>query len=563
MSAEGSTGVKQPDGSIAFGGTRPERDTYTIVAHTELKGITAVRLEVLTDPGLPHQGPGRQDNGNLHLSEFKLQAAPRSDPAAIKPVALEHASADFDQDGWTAAMAIDDKPNTAWGIYPQVGKPHMAVFEFKEPLAHEAGTTLTFTLEQKHGGGHLIGRPRLSVTTSAKPVRATPALPDAIAAIVAIPTDQRRDEQKAELALYVSRLRVEEELASLPPPPMVYAAASDFQAEGSFKPAKGPRPVSVLRRGDVRTPIEPAAPGALSCVPGMPSRFDLADASDEGSRRAALAAWIADPRNALTWRSIVNRVWHYHFGRGIVDSPNDFGRMGSRPTHGELLDWLAGWFIEQGGSLKELHRLIVTSAAYRQSSRHHAAFAQADGGNHYLWRMNRTRLDAESLRDAVLSITGRLDLTMGGPSVKQFIESPGIHVTPMVDYLSFDVDSPAGCRRSVYRFLFRTLPDPFMDSMDCADASQLTPARNTSVTALQALSMLNNQFMVRQSEHFAERVAGMSGDIKGQIEAAFMLALGRLPTPKEFEGLATYAARHGLANACRLILNSNEFMFVN
>ncbi|HUY36325.1 MAG TPA: PSD1 and planctomycete cytochrome C domain-containing protein [Pirellulales bacterium] len=562
-SAEGATPTKQADGSIVFGGARPERDTYTIVAHTELQGITAVRLEVLTDANLPQQGPGRQDNGNLHLSEFKLQAAPRNDPAAAKPVVLENPSADFDQEGWTAAMAIDGKPNTAWGIHPQVGKPHLAVFEVQQPPAHEGGSTLTFTLEQKHGSGHLIGRPRLSVTTQAKPIRATPALPDAVAAALAVPAERRGDEQKAELALHLLRLQVERESALLPPPPMVYAAASDFQPEGSFKPAKGPRPVHVLRRGDVRSPLAEAAPGSLSCLPGLPARFDLANPADEGSRRAALAAWITDPRNALAWRSIVNRVWHYHFGRGIVDSPNDFGRMGSRPTHPELLDWLASWFLQQGGSLKRLHRLIVTSGAYTQSSRHDAALAQRDAGNLYLWRMNRSRLDAESLRDAVLAITGRLDPTMGGPSVKQFVESPGIHVTPMVDYLGFDVDSPAGRRRSVYRFLFRTLPDPFMDSMDCADASQLTPARNTSVTALQALAMLNNPFMVRQSEHFAERVSQASGALGGQIEAAYQGALGRPPTPKESAALISYAGKHGLANACRLILNSNEFMFVH
>jgi hypothetical protein len=151
---------------------------------------------------------------------------------------------------------------------------------------------------------------------------------------------------------------------------------------------------------------------------------------------------------------------------------------------------------------------------------------------------------------------------MGGPSVKQFIESPGIHVTPKVDYETFDVDSPAGLRRSVYRFLFRTLPDPFMDSMDCADASQLTPTRNSSVTALQALSMLNNHFMVRQSEHFAERVSQITGDLQGQIEAIYQLALGRSPNEKEANALAAYVVKHGLANACRLILNSNEFMFV-
>ena len=154
-----------------------------------------------------------------------------------------------------------------------------------------------------------------------------------------------------------------------------------------------------------------------------------------------------------------------------------------------------------------LHRLVVTSATYRQSSRHHPEYARRDSGNLLLWRMNRTRLDAESVRDAVLAVSGKLDRTMGGPSVKHFLQSPGIHVTPNVDYLGFDVDGPGAYRRSVYRFIFRTLPDPFMEALDCPDSSQLAPARNASVSALQALAMLNNKFMVRMSEHLARRAS--------------------------------------------------------
>ncbi|HWB10579.1 MAG TPA: PSD1 and planctomycete cytochrome C domain-containing protein [Pirellulales bacterium] len=561
-SAEGSLPTRLADGSVLFGGKRPETDTYTIVAETSLAGITAVRLEVLTDDSLPQRGPGRQDNGNLHLSEFRVEAAPLVDRSTTKDVGLENATADFDQAGWTVAMAIDGQPGTAWGIYPQVGKPHVAVFECKEPIGFQGGTALAFTLAQKHGGGHLIGRVRLSVTTSSKPVRALPLLPAAVAEALAVAPASRSDEQKAELGLHVLRQQVDDALAALPPPALVYAAASDFQPEGSFKPAKTPRSVFVLRRGDVNQPLEAAVPGALSCLTGRPAQFALASSDDEGARRAALAKWLTDPENVLTWRSIVNRVWHYHFGRGLVDTPNDLGHMGARPTHPELLDWLAAWFVGRGGSLKELHKLIVTSAAYRQASGHNEEYARIDADNRYLWRMNRTRLDAESIRDAVLAITDRLDRTMGGPSVKQFIETPGVHVTPKVDYEAFDVDSPAGLRRSVYRFLFRTLPDPFMDSMDCADASQLTPTRNSSVTALQALSMLNNHFMVRQSEHFAERVSHVTADPHGQIEAVYQLALGRSPSEQEAAALAAYAGKHGLANACRLILNSNEFMFV-
>ncbi|MHC5540712.1 DUF1553 domain-containing protein, partial [Singulisphaera rosea] len=236
---------------------------------------------------------------------------------------------------------------------------------------------------------------------------------------------------------------------------------------------------------------------------------------------------------------------------------------GAEPTHPELLDWLAVSFRDGGGSLKALHRLILTSSTYRQSCRHDPVAARLDADNLMLWRMNRSRLDAESVRDAVLQVSGKLDLTMGGPSVKQFIQSQGVHVTPVVDYLNFDVDSPGSYRRSVYRFLFRTVPDPFMDSMDCPDSSQLSPKRNASVTALQALAMLNDRFIVRQSEHFAARVERDGKDLRGQVVRAYFLALGRPPTPDEADAVAAYAAEHGMANACRILLNSNEFMFIN
>ncbi len=364
------------------------------------------------------------------------------------------------------------------------------------------------------------------------------------------------------LGRYMLEQQVDKQLAALPPPSLVYAAANDFKPDGNFRPAKTPRPIHVLYRGDISKPREEAAPGALGCLPELQHHFRLSDPKIEGNRRAALARWITDPKNVLTWRSIVNRVWHYHFGRGIVATPNDLGRMGALPTHPKLLDWLAADFQESGGSLKQLHRLIVTSAVYRQASRHQPSYAAIDADNHYLWRMNRMRLDAESVRDAVLRVTGKLDLRMGGPSVKQFIQTPGIHVTPNVDYLNFDVDRPENYRRSVYRFVFRTLPDPFLDTLDCPDSSQLTPARNTSVSPLQALAMLNNRFMVRQSEHLAKRAAQAGKDLPTQIRSVYLLALGREPTAKEARALAEYAGRHGLANACRIVLNSNEFMFV-
>ena len=373
---------------------------------------------------------------------------------------------------------------------------------------------------------------------------------------------QLDDATRQQLAAIEARLpQLAEQLAALPEQQVVYAATNEFSPQGSFRPSDTPRPVHLLARGDVRSPQELVVPAAVPCVRGPEATFSLDDPQDEGQRRAALAGWLVDPRNALLRRSIVNRVWQYHFGRGLVDSPNDFGRMGSLPTHPELLEWLAGWFADHGHSLKELHRLLLTSAVYQQSSASNDAFAKLDAGNRYLWRMNRGRLDAECVRDAMFYVTGRLDLTMGGPSVQQFFFKDD-H-SPVYDYTRFDVDDARSLRRSVYRFLVRSVPDPFMDCLDCADPSIMTPKRNTTLTSIQALAVLNNPLVVRQAEHFAERLEREHAEPAAQIEAAYRLALGRVPRAAESQALVEYAGKHGLANACRVILNSNEFMFVD
>jgi mono/diheme cytochrome c family protein len=323
-----------------------------------------------------------------------------------------------------------------------------------------------------------------------------------------------------------------------------------------------PRPIAVLARGDVEKPGEPVGAGALSAVPGLEAEFKLADPNDEGGRRAALAGWVADPRNVLTWRSIVNRVWHYHFGRGLVDTPNDFGYNGGRPTHPELLDWLAVEFRERGGSVKELHRLILLSSTYRQSSRGNPAFAKVDADNRFLWRMNRQRLDAESVRDAVLAVSGKLDLSTGGPGFELF-RFKDDH-SPVYDHAALDkINNPATWRRTVYRFVVRSVPNPFLECLDCADPNINTPVRNTTLTALQALALLNDPFMVKQSEYFAGRLRKVSDDPSRQIETAFRLAFGRAPTAEETGGLVAYVRKHGLANACRVLFNANEFVFID
>jgi hypothetical protein len=393
------------------------------------------------------------------------------------------------------------------------------------------------------------GRAELQVLVAQRDALAKAAIPPALSADVA--------RVEGELTT------VRKQLGQLPPQQTVYAAAHTFAPEGSFAPAPGgkPREIHLLKRGNVNAPAELVTPGAASCVTALGGDLSIEHPGNEGERRLALAKWIVDPKNPLTWRSIVNRVWQFHFGAGLAAMPNDFGRMGAEPTHPALLDWLAVEFRDGDQSLKSLHKLLVTSSVYRQVSTEDPKQARLDAGNRYLWRMNRRRLEAEASRDATLAVAGKLDLSMGGPGFREF----GFRDdhSPHYLYQEHDPDDPATCRRSVYRFIVRSVPDPFMDTLDCADASALVARRNETVTPLQALALLNNKFMLQMSQHFAERAAKLSPTIDGQVDAAFRLALGRRGDPTERWVLIDYAKKHGLANACRVILNMNEFVFVD
>lgn len=322
-----------------------------------------------------------------------------------------------------------------------------------------------------------------------------------------------------------------------------------------------PRPIAVLHRGEVTQPLRAVSAGALPSARGLSAEFALSASANEGERRLALARWIADPANPLTWRSIVNRVWHYHFGRGLVETPSDFGKMGTAPSHPELLDWLAADFRDHGGSIKRLHRQIVTSSTYRQASTWDAAKAQVDGGNRFLWRSPRRRLEAEVIHDTVLAASGQLDRTMGGPPFDRFAFQDD-H-SPRYEYDRFDVNDSRGRRRAVYRTLVRSVPDPLFECLDAADPSLAVPARDETMTALQALALWNNPFILRQSEHLAQRARLDSTTEREALCVATRRVLGRSPTSGELEQFMQYSQRHGLAAACRLLLNSSELMFVD
>lgn len=369
----------------------------------------------------------------------------------------------------------------------------------------------------------------------------------------------RRVELKSRLA------EVDMELNKLPAPSLVYAAGI-HDGKGNFVgtgPTGGkPRPIFVLARGQVTQPMREVAPGALATLDFQPFLFAVDADSSEGQRRVALARWITDRANPLTWRSIVNRVWLYHFGSGIVNTPNDFGHNGSLPSHPELLDWLAVEFRDNGGSLKQLHNLIVKSHTYRQASLHNANAESIDSGNSLLWKHNRRRLEAEAIRDSVLAVSGKLDLSMGGPGWQDFVIEHPEH-SPHYEYALADPEDPKTWRRSVYRFIVRSQTQPWMTSLDCADPSMRVDKRNESLSSIQALALLNNGFMLTQAKHFAERVARSTDNLSLQVDTAYQIALGTTPSESTRTQLIEFTKQNGLPYLCRLLFNLNAFSFVD
>lgn len=405
--------------------------------------------------------------------------------------------------------------------------------------------------------------------------RARKAILDRVTTDARVAEGQRLAQQIATL---------EESLKRLPTGKLVYAASTHFKPQGTFAPTNGiPRLIHRLERGDILQPRELSEPGALPPLPGMAvtakaaipalavtdaqGRFSMPDeltagGQAEGFRRAALALWLTRLDQPLTWRSIVNRVWQHHFGSGIVRSPNDFGRMGESPSHPELLDWLAADFRDHGQSFKRLHKLIVTSATYCQSSQDNPDLTAIDADNRWLWRMNRRRLSAEEVRDSMLATSDILDLKMGGPGYYLFVLERPEH-SPHFEYHKFDHDDPASYRRSIYRFIVRSQPDPYMNTLDCADSSQSTPQRNETLTALQALSMLNNGFALKMAEQLAGRLERDQASLEEQVAWAFCALTGRQPDSSEVSELTTYAREHGLPNLCRMLFNLSEFVYVD
>lgn len=309
-----------------------------------------------------------------------------------------------------------------------------------------------------------------------------------------------------------------------------------------------------LHRGDVTQPRERIPPGVLGAVRPA-TRIPLEAANAE--RRSALADWITDRRNPLTARVIVNRIWQHYFGVGLVDTPSDFGKNGSPPSHPELLDWLASELIERDWSLKAIHRLILTSSTYRQGSGVYQKGLAQDAQNRLLWRYSPRRLEAESIRDVILAVSGQLDTRMGGPGFDLF-EPNSNYVKVYKPRITF---GPETFRRMVYQAKPRMQLDDTFGVFDCPDAGQIAPRRNSSITPLQALSMLNSPFLLGQCDLFAERLRREAGSAsQQQVELAFALALGRAPSAEELSAAKSLIETNGLTALARALFNTHEFL---
>ena len=411
-SAQGATLKSLPDGSLLAGGPNEDSDVYTIEGVTPLERITAIRLEVLPDKSLSKNGPGRAKNGNFVLSSFRVTVRGVGRDEKPVPVVLQNARADFSQQGWSVAAAINNDPKDGWAVSPQFGKRHVAVFETKQEIALPGGARLTITLDQTYkSAAHNLGRFRVSVSRNKQPVELE-GLPESVAKILAVAPRVRNEKQRAELADYYRSVDVQ--LAGL----STALAAHDQKAPKAVgtkaqtvSKTSQPRQTHIHIRGDFLSkgdPVEASTPRVLHPLKVRGPKPDRLD----------LAYWLVDPANPLTARVTVNRLWQHHFGRGLVFSNDDFGSQGDEPSHPRLLDQLAGRLVAHGWSLKAMHRLIVTSATYRQSSATRAALVQIDPDNVSLARQSRRRVESEIIRDVALVASGLLHRAIGGRSVR-------------------------------------------------------------------------------------------------------------------------------------------------
>ena len=538
-----ATGAILDDHSILTSGPVPAKDTYTVTLKVDQPKITGLKLETLTDPSLPGNGPGRGDAKRPNFVLHKFSAAVETNGEPGPEVKFKSAAADFSQRRYDVAGAIDNDPKTGWGINPQFGQPHEAIFLTNEPIRGGDGTLLTVKLEQNQGAGRTIGRLRLSAFTG-DPADVVP--PDVVAILketVAVPEKgktpprNRTAQEQKRLAEY--RQSLDPELKQLQKEKdAAVQALSDLIPPQTLvmQELPEPRKTHIFRRGDFLQPlaeVQPQVPAFLhATVHGPPNRLTLAQ-------------WLVDRQNPLVARVTVNRWWAELFGRGIVATSEDFGIQGEPPTHPELLDWLAVELMDGGWSMKTLLRRIVGSATYRQSSSVTPELLARDDQNRLYARGPRVRLDAEAIRDNALAIAGLLSHKQGGPPVKP-PQPPGVWtVTGLVDNKYEVSPGEDAYRRGIYVVWRRSAPYPSFTNFDASIRAACVVKRSRSNTPLAALTLLNDPVYVEAAAALARRIVSEAPSLsdEGRIRYGFLLAVCREPTAAELKAVASLLAQ--------------------
>jgi Protein of unknown function (DUF1549)/Protein of unknown function (DUF1553)/Planctomycete cytochrome C len=578
MKSKGSaTLAKQPDGSILANGKNPNFDTYTFVAKANLQGVTAIRLEALAHDSFVKKGPGRADNGNIALSDFKAVATLADGQS--QPLQFKNATATFEQKpSLLVKNAIDNDPKSAWAVDPEFGKDHAAVFELAEPIQATGECTITFTLDFNNNHKHNIGRARLSTTTAPTPVSATEApIPSNIVSLLQKPVEQRSEKESQLLYQWYKVQDADWQTANNP-----------LQQHESAKPtpetvtvmlcSEGVTPIRhhtqgadffndyyFLKRGDSNQKQGLATPSFLQVLMNHADKeqkwyIKPPENSKLSYRRSALANWLTDTEygaGQLLARVMVNRLWQGHFGQGLVATANDFGLQGKKPSHSELLDWLATDFIHNGWKMKRLHKPMVMSQTYQQASAMRDDCQKLDPLNEWQWRHTPRRLEAEAIRDSILYVSGDLDPRMYGAG-------------------SLDESHK---RRSIYFTIKRSKLIPMMQLFDQPEPLVSVGNRPSTTIAPQALAFMNSPHVRGSAMSFANKLMpSMQQSFSEAVTLGYLSTLGRTPDALETAAATEFltaqvqsyadqnlpnAQQLALADFCQVLFGLNEFVYVD
>lgn len=587
ISTGGQKYLPMKDGSLLAAGYAPTKHRVKLTVKTELQNITGVRLDLLMDPNLPMGGPGRSPQGTAALTEFEVEAAPANDPEKLQKICISRASADVNvaerplhamyHDKSEAQKqgkrvtgpiryAIDADDTTAWGIDAGPGlrnQPRKAVFVFDQPVSFAKGAILNIYLKQNHGGwnsddnqNHNLGRFRLSLTSAADPV-ADP-LPARVREIIeSVPAEKRTPDQVAEVFSYW-RTTVPEWKAVNEQIATAWAGYPEGSSQLVLQARAESRETHMLERGDFLKPRRTVGAGTPAFLNPLPAGAPI--------NRLTFATWLVDRQAPTTARALVNRVWQAYFGTGLVETSEDLGRQSPPPSHPELLDWLAVDFMDNGWSVKKLHRSIVTSGVYRQSSAVTPELLSKDPANRLLARGPRFRVEGEIVRDLALAASGLLNDKVGGPSV--YPPAPDFLFKPPTSYgpkIWEEAQGPDRYRRALYTFRYRSVPYPALQNFDTPNGDFSCVRRGRSNTPLQALTTLNEPLFFEAAQALG-RLALKSGatDLE-RLSYTFRRVLARPPDQTETKEMMAFLERQAQrapeerwTAVARVVLNLDE-----